>query len=552
MIETELCVYGATSGGVAAAVQFHRLGRRAVLLAFDSHLGGLTSGGLGATDIGNKAAVGGISREFYRRLGAYYSARKIAIPQRGQQKIEGGDAGKWDSGPTEAWVFEPSVAEGIMRELVSEAGVEVLYNQRLVGVQKSGNRIAQIVMEDGTIVRARMFIDASYEGDLLAIAGVSYHVGREANGVYDETLNGVHFGHPNHNFNRFVDPYVEAGRPGSGLLKGVFAGDGGRQGEGDHRIQAYNFRMCLTERADIRVKFPRPASYDAGRYELLRRYIAAGVHDALNLTVNMPNGKTDTNNFGGFSSDNIGMNYGWADGLISATPSGVRVGGRTLAGEEPLSGVALYELREQVFQDHVAYQAGLYWFLGNDPRLPQGVRDDANRFGLAGDEFVESSHWPHQLYVREARRMISEYVMTEHNCVGRFAIEDAVGMAAYTMDSHNCNRVVRAGRAINEEVGRFLPYPISYRSIVPRESECANLLVPVCLSSSHIAYGSIRMEPVFMILGQSAATAAALAIDGGSSVQGISYAALQGQLRKDGQVLEWREVPKFGTATLTA
>jgi len=554
VIEADVCIYGGTSAAVAAAVQLRRMGRTAVIAEFGRHIGGLTAGGLGATDIGNKAAIGGISRDFYRRLGRYYADRKIAIPTRGQQKVEG-DAAKWDSGPEEAWVFEPSAAAKVFADLLADAQAQVHYEQHLLAVRKDRGRIRQIEMADGTIYRATVFIDATYEGDLMAMAGVTYHVGREANAVYDETLNGVHFGHPNHNFTRFVDPYVVPGDPASGLLKGIFPGDGGRQGDGDHRVQAYNFRMCLTQRPDIRVAFPKPTGYDPARYELLLRYVLAGVHDSLNLTVMMPNGKTDTNNYGAFSSDNIGMNYAWPDGVVAARSdasvgpavpavSGRKAGVRTAAMlAHAMPPLDLYALRERIFQDHVNYQAGLYWFLANDPRVPQAVRDHVSSYGLAADEFTATSHWPHQLYVREARRMISQVVMTEHHCVGRFVAEDPVGLAAYTMDSHNCNRVVRGGRAMNEgnvEVGRFPPYPISWRSIVPRQRECANLLVPVCLSASHIAYGSIRMEPVFMILGQSAATAAAMAIEHKCAVQQVDYPTLRAKLLADGQVLEWK------------
>jgi hypothetical protein len=484
-------VYGATPGGIGAAIQMRRLGKRAALLEFGRHLGGMTASGLGRTDFGNKAAIGGIAREFYRRLGKHY-------------------------GEEETFYFEPKVAERTFQEMVRDAGVEVLLEQRLRSVRKEGNRILEIVMESGHSCRAPMFVDASYEGDLMAMAKVSYHVGRESNATYDETLNGVHFGHPSHNFKVFVDPYVVEGDPKSGLLKGVSADPPGQQGDGDRRVQAYNFRLLLTNVAENRAPFPKPSGYDPDRYTLLARYIKAGIWDAMNLNWPLKNGKTDLNNFGGFSTDNIGRNYEWPDGD--------------------------YATRERIFQDHVTYQQGLLWFLSNDERVPERVRQEVRTWGLPKDEFTETGGWPHQLYIREARRMIADLVMTEHHCVRRRLEPDVVGLAAYTMDSHNCQRVVRGGRAMNEgnvEVGGFPPYPISYRAIVPRESECANLFVPVCLSSSHIAYGSIRMEPVFMVLGQSAATAAAMAIDEGLPVQRVSYPKLRARLLADGQALEW-------------
>ena len=513
----DVVVYGATSGGIAAAVQTARMGKTVILVEPGKHLGGLTSGGLGATDIGNKAAIGGIAREFYRRVAKHYGNDAAWVQQTRDdfRKQSRRDQAQEDT----MWTFEPHVAEAIYREMLREAKVTVLPGQRLdqkTGVLREGNRIVAITMESGQTFRGAMFIDATYEGDLMARAGVSYHVGREANAKYGETINGVFFG-DKHQFKVPVDPYVVPGDPASGLLPCIHGGDPGQAGQGDRRIQAYNFRMCMTDVPANRLPFPRPAGYDPKRYELLLRYLQGGVWDALGSITPMPNRKTDTNNNGGFSTDNIGMNYDYPDGD--------------------------YATRERILTEHVTYQQGLMWFLANDPRVPERVRKDVNRWGLCKDEFTDSGGWPHQMYVREARRMIGDYVMTQQNCQrGRIA-EDSVGLAAYTMDSHNCQRYVdKTGHARNEgdvQVGGFPPYPIAYRALVPRESECANLLVPVCLSASHIAYGSIRMEPVFMVLGQSAATAACQAIDRTSPVQRIDVSALQERLKADGQVLEW-------------
>ncbi|GAB4458452.1 MAG: hypothetical protein OHK0029_19690 [Armatimonadaceae bacterium] len=493
--EADLCVYGSTPAGVAAAIQARRMGKTVLLLSFDGHIGGMSSSGLGATDIGNKAAIGGISREFYRALGKHY----------GQEEI---------------WTFEPSVAEQTLQAMCDEAGVHIVRYQRLSGVEKQDNRILSLSTEGGNTFTAKYFVDATYEGDLLAKAGVSYMVGREANAQYDETLNGVHFGHPNHNFKVPVDPFVTPGDPQSGLLWGISDEPPGEQGQGDHRVQAYNFRLCMTK-AENRLPFPKPPGYDPARYELLARYIRAGVWDALRLTKMMPNGKTDTNNFGGFSSDNIGRNYRWSEGS--------------------------YEERERIFQDHVNYHQGMMWFLCHDERVPEAVREEVRAWGLPADEFPETGGWPHQLYVREARRMVSDYVMTEKHCTYKETVPDSIGLAAYQMDSHNCQRIAREENGVwtarnegNVEVRPSAPYGISYRSIVPRESECPNLLVPVCLSASHIAYGSIRMEPVFFVLGQSAATAACLAIDAGTiPVQKVDIGKLQSRLKSDKQILEW-------------
>ncbi|MCP4643994.1 MAG: FAD-dependent oxidoreductase [bacterium] len=492
----EIIIYGGTSGGVAAAVHAARIGKGVILIEPGRHLGGLSSGGLGATDIGNKAAIGGISREFYQRLGTRY-------------------------GKDEAWTFEPHAAEAVFDGLVGMEKVPVYMEQRLdldKGVEMDDERITAIVMESGLRFVGEVFIDATYEGDLMAKAGVSYHVGREANSVYGETLNGVQTKHAiYHQFKVPIDPYVEEGNPASGLLPGIHAGGPGEEGSGDHRVQGYCYRMCLTDDPANRLPFPKPEGYDPLRYELLLRYMKAGHWTVMNLSKAMPNRKTDTNNKGAFATDDIGMNYDYPDGD--------------------------YATRDRVIAEHTTYQQGLMWFLANDPRVPEHIQTEINRWGLPKDEFQETGGWPHQLYIREARRMISDYVMTERDCVGDRVPPHPVGLGAYTMDSHHVQRYVdKDGYARNEgdvEVGGFEPYPIAYASIVPKASECTNLLVPVCLSSSHIAFGSIRMEPVFMVLGQSAATAAAFAIDGQTTVQDVDMKALRERLLADKQVLAW-------------
>ena len=501
-IETDLCVYGATSGGVAAAIQMRRMGGKAVLIGPDRHVGGLTSGGLGQTDIGNKAAIGGLSRQYYNRVLKYYTDKYGA----GSEQVKACTGG---------FRFEPHVAELLLNGMLKEADVPVHLEKRLKSVRFRGPRISEVEMEDGTVVRARMFIDATYEGDLMAKAGVSYTVGREANSAYNETLNGVQFGHPGHAFKVAIDPYRKEGDPSSGLLWGITPDAPGKQGDGDKRVQAYNFRMCLTNSPDNMLPFPQPAGYEPERYELLLRYLNRGYLEIFGNHQPMPNRKTDTNNHGAFGSDNIGRNYEFPEGD--------------------------QKTRDRIFRDHVLYQQGLMYFLANDPRVPANFRETVSKWGLAKDEFTETGGWPHQLYVREARRMVSDYVMTEHNCRGKIKAEDPVSLGAYNMDSHHVRRIAVDGRAVNEgdvQVG-VSPYPVSYRSIIPKRGEAENLLVPVCLSSSHISYGSIRMEPVFMILGQSAATAAYHALQDGVAVQKVDYSRLQERLLKDGQVLEW-------------
>lgn len=493
-LDADVCVYGGTSGGVISAVHAARRGKKAVLLVFNKKIGGMTAGGLGATDIGNKDAFGGISREFYRRVGKVY-------------------------GEEESWTFEPKVAEAVLEEMLAEAGVAVYRECRLSSVETKDGWIKSITIENGLRVQAKIFVDAGYEGDLMALAGVSYTVGRESNEIYNEIYNGVHIGHPNHNFRVFVDPYKREGDPSSGLLMGISDEPAGVQGSGDDCVQAYNFRVCLT-RAKNRLPFPKPENYNPDRYTLLARYINAGVWDVLGLSTAMPNGKTDTNNYGGFSSDNIGMNHAWPN--------------------------ADYSKRETIFQDHVSYNQGLYWFLCNDSRVPEKIRDEVRAYGLPADEFTGTGGWPHELYVREARRMVSDYVMTEHNCISGRTPDDPIALAAYQIDSHNCRRIVMGGRAYNEgnvEIRVVSPFPIAYRSIVPKRDECANLIVPFCLSASHTAFGSIRMEPVFMALGQVAAEASALALDTRSAVQDVDQATLRDKLKHEGHRYEWHGRP---------
>jgi len=504
----DVVVYGGTSAGVIAAIQSAKLGKTTALIESSNHLGGLTSGGLGATDIGNKAAIGGLSREFYKRINQHYHPDS-------------------DSNLT-MWTFEPHVAEKIFVDMINENNIKVIYNERLDlnnGVNKKGSRILNIKMESGLTFQAKMFIDATYEGDLMANAGVNYAIGREANKIYGETLNGVQtYNATKHQFENPVDPYIIHDKPESGLLPGILDDGGpGVEGDGDNRIQAYCFRMCLTNVSENRLPFPKPEHYDPMRYELLLRYINTGVFDVLKLSTLMPNGKTDTNNKGAFASDNIGMNYKYPNGN--------------------------YITRNNIIKEHENYQKGLMWFLANDPRVPNYVREEVGQWGLPKDEFVDNGNWPHQLYIREARRMISDYVMTQHECEGVRIAADPVGLAAYTMDSHNVQRYVdKFGSVRNEgdvEVGGFEPYPISFRSIIPKIEECTNLLVPVCLSASHIAFGSIRMEPVFMVLAQSAATAAVHAIEQEKDIQLISYPLLKDKLLKDSQVLKWQNEPIF-------
>jgi hypothetical protein len=517
----DIVIYGGTSGGITAAIQAAREGRTAVLIEPTKFLGGLTTGGLGATDIGNKKAIGGLSREFYTAIGSYYADEKKWVHQTREayfSKRPHGNAA--DEGTM--WTFEPHVASAIYDRMLKAAGdkVTVVFGERLdlkKGVVKDGTRIVKIVMESGREFSGKMFIDATYEGDLMAKAGVSYHVGREANATYGETLNGIQVGQAKHHqFKVEVDPYIKKGDPTSGLLPGIEKEIPGPDGSGDRKVQAYNFRMCTTDVPENRRDWEKPANYDERWYELALRNVEAGEDRNSWAPTPMPNRKTDTNNNFAISTDFIGQNWDYAE--------------------------ADYATRAKIWQAHEDWQKGLMWTYAYHPRVPEKMRLAFQKLGLAKDEFLDHGNWPRQLYVREARRMIADYVMSEKNCRRIEVIEDSVGMGAYQMDSHHIQRfVTKEGFVRNEgdvQVGSR-PYPVSYRSLRPKASECTNLLVPVCMSASHIAYGSIRMEPVFMVLGQSAATAAGLAIERGTTVQAVDYGALKERLLASGQMLDF-------------
>ncbi len=521
----DVIVYGGTSGGVTAAVQVAKMGRKVAIVSPTKHLGGLSSSGLGWTDLGDISILGGLSREFYHRVFVHYSGQanwETVRKMNGQGGAKVGDYGTAFN-PTyqTGSIFEPKVAEGIFNAFVAENNIPVFTGLLDLdgGVILEGNRITGIRLEDGRVFVAKMFIDAGYEGDLMAGAGVSWTIGREANSVYGETISGVQSNAGNQVRDN-VDPYVVKGNPASGLLPGVNASIAAN-GTGDHRLQAYCYRMCLTNSTDPakREMVPQPAGYNEADFELVIRAVEAGETNFFK-TDRMPNAKTDSNNTGGISTDYIGMNYG--DGWNWATLN--------------------HQQRDALARKHEYWQRGLIWTIQKHPRVLAKVGSAGlySSWGLPKDEFTDNGYWPHQLYVREARRMVSDYVMTQKNCSRSVVAPDSVGMAAYTMDSHNVQRYNKGGMVKNEgdvQQGTAGPYPISYRSIIPKAGECGNLLVPWCLSSSHMAFGSIRMEPVFMALGQSAATAAVIAINDNVSVQQVPYEKLAMKLRADGQAL---------------
>lgn len=484
----DLCIYGGTSGAIAAATSARRLGLTVVVLEQGSHVGGMTAGGLSLTDIGNKQAIGGISREFYRRVGAHY-------------------------GVAEHWRFEPHVAEEVFHQWIREEKIEVFFHAFLAGVDLDNGKITRLRTENGLEITARMFLDCSYEGDLMAAAGVSHAVGRESNSQYGETLNGAQVRNK-HQFDLPVDPYRIAGDPSSGLLPGIEA-EAPVIGQGDDRVQAYNFRLCLSRDPANQIPFTAPAGYDRARYELLVRYLQAGHIPTFTKFDALVNQKVDMNNHGAFSSDYIGFNHRFP--------------------------TASYQEREEIFQAHVAHIKGLLWFWKQDSAMPEEFQEPFQEWGWAADEFSDCGGFSHALYVREGRRLVGDVVMTEHHCTGAEVVVDSIALAAYTMDSHNCQRFVQDGLVRNEgdvQVPGGPPYPISYRAVIPRRGECQNLFVPFCLSASHIAFGSIRMEPVFMILAESCVHAAHLALKNDLPVQDVPYQDLRAALLAARQVLD--------------
>ena len=519
----DVVVYGGTSGGVVAATQAAKSGKSVVLISPTAHLGGMSSSGLGFTDLGSSAILGGLNREFYHRAYVYYQQgsswnwqTQASFGNPSNQGVPSFNAATQVSS-----VFEPKVAEAIFNQFLTEENVPVITGRLDLagGVVMSAGKISYLRLEDGREFSGKMFIDASYEGDLLPGAGVSFTVGREANATYSETFNGIQTARATSNqLPNGIDPYIIAGNPASGLLPGVAADAGGIDGSGDARLQAYCFRMVLTDVAANRIMIPQPVGYDEADYELLFRAIEAEQTTGFFKLSAMPNRKTDSNNTGGISTDFIGKNYGPGWDWTTLT----------------------HAQRDALALQHEKWQRGLVWTLQNHARVPLSIRTAYATWGLPADEFTDSGNWAFQLYVRESRRMVSDYVMTQANCSGGIVAADSIGLAAYSMDSHNVQRHVKNGVVKNEgdvQMSVPNPYAISYRSIIPKQGECTNLLVPWSLSATHMAFGSIRMEPVFMGLSQSAAIAASLAIDQDVSVQNLAYTALRPALLAAGKSL---------------
>lgn len=499
IVESDICVYGGTSGGVSAAVAAARLGKSVVLLSLNNHVGGMTASGLGVTDIGpgnDTSYVCGIAREFYKRVGTNYSSTNLVI-----------------------W-FEPHVAENVFQQMLAGAAVNVYSNRLLAAATMVSNRITQITMQDGSVFRAKQFIDTTYEGDLMAAAGATFTWGREGTNVYNESLAGIRGLGGSYSY----DPYVTPGNPASGLLPLVQTNTSGNVGDGDKRLQTYNFRLCLTQNATNKIAIIAPTNYSEANYELVRRYItnrvavngSVSLANVIDIQTIIPNGKTDINARDELSTDYIGYNHTWATNS--------------------------YAGREQLRAAHENYIRGLLYFYATSTNVPANLNADAQSWGLAKDEFTDTGGWPWQIYVREARRMVSDYVMTQSNAEARVTAPDSICLARYNIDSHGVQRLASGNNARWEgSIGGTppYPYPISYRAIIPRTGECQNVFCTFALSASHVAFASCRMEPVFMMTSQAAGTAAAFAIDDHIPAQQLNYAKLSAQLRADGQLLDW-------------
>jgi hypothetical protein len=521
----DVIVYGGTSAGVVAAIRAAQSGKKVFLVSPEENLGAMSSSGLGMTDSGKTQAIGGLSREFYKRV---YQEYKDPKNWYAEKRSEFGGQGQGTKAINEEektmWIFEPRIASIVYNKWLAEYPNITIhkgqYLDRDNGVEMKNKRIVSITTLAGNKYIGKMFIDAGFEGDLMASAGCEYTTGRESNAQYNEDFNGYRdsLRHNYHNFGGVrVDPYKIKGDPSSGLLKYISAEKPLKNGQADKKIQAYNYRMCLTRYEPNKIAITKPENYNPEDYELCGRWFEADPNAHPLIISRMPNHKTDMNNKQAFSTDFIGENYAYPD--------------------------ASYEERARIAKAHKDYQLGLLYFFMTDPRTPKAFKEKISQFGLPKDEFTNTGNWPFYMYIREARRLVGEYVMTQHDCQNTKATPESIGMGSYTLDSHNTSRFVTEEGYVQNEgdvevgIGASGPYKISYGSIIPKRKDCKNLYVVCAVSSSHIAYGSIRMEPVFMILGHSAAAAAVQSIDDNLDVQDINYIKLAKTLRKEGQIL---------------
>ncbi|QIU92675.1 FAD-dependent oxidoreductase [Bacteroides faecium] len=494
----DLIVYGGTSSGIIAAYAASKGGLKVAILEPGKHIGGLTTSGLGHVDIGNPETVGGYAREFLKRVGSHYGKTKIQVD------------------------MESSVAENVFQQMLKETGVDVYYHSRLLsrrGVVRQGNKIQNLILEDGREFSARIYIDATYEGDLMAQSGVSYTVGREAIKKYNESSAGIQ---PYKLVRKYNDTQLKEVKQLSDAfpLDYVFS-DREQVGDADHRVQAYVYRLCITTNKENQVPFTKPGGYDPQRYAnvltRINRLKLLTLDKALTL-YKLPNQKFDVNHM-----DLVNASWKYAE--------------------------ASYEDRNYIESYHKHYQQGLLYFLSNDEKVPEQLRNDTKRYGYAADEFADNDNWPYMLYVREGRRMIGKYVMRQQDAWDNPHKEDAIAIGSYFMDCHTVQRFITpAGEMLEEgemKHAPFRPYEISYGAIIPKQKECENLFVSVCMSATHTIYGSLRMEPVFMMTGHAAGAASVLAIRDNLAIQQVDIQQLQKELISQGQILHYTPEDEF-------
>ncbi|MFO1485626.1 MAG: FAD-dependent oxidoreductase [Verrucomicrobiaceae bacterium] len=516
--QADVIVYGATPGGFCAAIAAAREGASVVLLEPTAHVGGVNTGGLCFSDSNQtvRSTVMGLFDEWHARVEKDYQQRGVKLPYQVSVKDH------------THWTYEPHVAAKITQEMLDEAGVKVLTKRVLKSVAKSGAHITQITTSDGEFT-AKVFIDGTYEGDLMAASGVSWAIGREGRKAFGEPLAGKQYPKAK----MAISGLDAAGKP----LPLITTMDAGPEAEGDKNVMVYSFRLCVTKDAANRVPFPKPANYDPERFEAVRRYFAQEKRPILPWDLYpLPGNKFDANNGIGkqFSMGLVGACNGWSE----ADEAG----------------------RAKIWEAHKQYTLEFYHFLTTDAAVPEHIREEMSELGLCHDEFADYDHWSPQLYVREGRRMIGEYIISQKDIMDEPKKDDPIVVSSFPIDSHDCQRVGTGEFVVDEGTimpqrmaGRKhgYPYHIPYRAITPKASECTNLLVPVALSCTHVGISSIRVEPTWMILGQSAGIAAALSAKQNLAVQKLPYPALRERLLAQKQVLDLPTLPELPPEPVT-
>ena len=502
--QADVIVYGSTPSGFCAAIAAAREGASVILLEPTYHVGSVNTGGLSHSDSNQtvRSTVMGLFDEWHTRIEKDYTSRGVKLPYKVSVKNQA------------VWTYEPHVAARVTRQMLDEAKVEVLTKRFLQSATKVGTRITSLITSNGKFT-AKVFIDATYEGDLMAAADVNWTIGREDRAEYGESLAGKRYPKPRMK----IDGFDADGK----ILSLITATDAGPEEEGDSNVMVYSFRLCLTEDPKNRAPFPKPSNYDPARFEIMRRFAKSGGRLGWDLYP-LPGGKFDGNNSigGQFSLGLVGACNGWSESDEAG--------------------------RAAIWETHKQYTLEFYHFLTTDPAVPQGTRRKYAKLGLCKDEFPDYGHFSPALYVREGRRMRGMYVVSQKDILEEPEKEDPIVISSFPIDSHDCQRVaLKDGGVINEGTifpvrmqgkGHGYPYQIPYRAILPKPDECTNLLVPVALSCTHVGISSIRVEPTWMILGQSAGIAAALSADKDTSVQDLPYPQLRDRLLAQGQVLD--------------